>query len=1174
MPHNTNWVNTTTFDLAWVAASDADTGNSGINHYRVIAPAESAPAAPASESDGTTAGSGTSASGLSIAAGAQGELTGYLFAVDDDKDRPNDGKYGQHVAFTVRVDTNPPPKFADFQGNNNLGEVEDTTSQIKLNWAARASEKEAAGPRQRDDTALSPFASYRIYYVENQERDPTTGDNYFDANSGYGELFTYSTDEVLLTGLSAGYEYRLALAGVDAAGNVGPLSDVVTVKLDIFGVSHAFANEDSETVIQWEGSDTSPYDVIYADSTGYTVQVDSLWKLAATVIGTQFVDEGGTDAGSNQTRVKPMDLANNWMRFYRVAPVNAWIPAEGKSGAASEEVIVAHKIALAKSNNFIGVSMVPMVDTLAEFLGTNRLPYAAEAKTSPDATRIYLYTNTATGSPVDDTLWLSPDGWLDGAAAPANDTALPYPYRGFDLHVGAATSLLMVGRVPYTNADPVVIEAQKYNVLSMNLPRPTKLSELGLRDKLVWGRNFLQADDLRVMEKGTAPYGSPRGRFYVSTNGVFMNGDTGQNAENFLVYPDEAIIVHAKKSTEDIAVNWSPNAFTSYNYKIPSVEITNNFAAAPSVKALTVTVSDSTNATLRGSVNPNGLVTKYWFRYGTSTNYGTNTDQQNLPATNVAINVSSNLYGLTPGSRYYFQVVASNSAGLSRLGSSSFQLGCEAITITTATLPTGTVGSTYSTTVAASGAGGTYTFSRGGGTLPDGLGITGSGSSSGSITGTPTAAGSYTFTVLATDNNGCTGTRSLSMVVINTPGSPPSTPTVTAADGESTAKVDVSWTDVTGEDAYEVLRHTANSSGSATKIVSLAANTVLYADISAVPGQLYYYWVVATNSAGASAAGTANTGYRKLATVSGVTASSNTYSDKIVVGWTDGAGETAYSIWRHTLPVAADAEYVSSVTAGATTYNDTTALPGQDYYYWVRATNNTSASQSDMGAYAFGLRQVTGTGAGLSVTPLTLDFGWVMMGSNAPARNFTVSNVGMGDLYYTNYLTYGEGDSGWLNVNPVSTNLLPGASQQHNLSLVLASVTNAGSWTATNRVAGNQTNAAVNVVVTLVVSNLPNPTAVSAYAQGTNTVSLSWTKSQSYSVLVVHCETNPPPMPKQGQLLTVGSTNVGGGSKVIYKGSATSYVHTNRAGSVNYYHFHSYNGNFYSPGAEASATLP
>jgi hypothetical protein len=70
------------------------------------------------------------------------------------------------------------------------------------------------------------------------------------------------------------------------------------------------------------------------------------------------------------------------------------------------------------------------------------------------------------------------------------------------------------------------------------------------------------------------------------------------------------------------------------------------------------------------------------------------------------------------------------------------------LTITTATLPNGSVGTAYSQTLAAAGGTGTITWSISAGALPTGLTL----SAAGSLTGTPTAAGTFNFTLQVADS--------------------------------------------------------------------------------------------------------------------------------------------------------------------------------------------------------------------------------------------------------------------------------------------------------------------------------------------------------------------------------------------------------------------------------------
>lgn len=84
------------------------------------------------------------------------------------------------------------------------------------------------------------------------------------------------------------------------------------------------------------------------------------------------------------------------------------------------------------------------------------------------------------------------------------------------------------------------------------------------------------------------------------------------------------------------------------------------------------------------------------------------------------------------------------------------------VTITSAALPNGTVGSVYTApNETASGGAGTYTWAKTTGTLPPGLSL----SSSGVWSGTPSSAGSFTFTVTATDANSVVGSASQTITI-------------------------------------------------------------------------------------------------------------------------------------------------------------------------------------------------------------------------------------------------------------------------------------------------------------------------------------------------------------------------------------------------------------------------
>lgn len=99
-----------------------------------------------------------------------------------------------------------------------------------------------------------------------------------------------------------------------------------------------------------------------------------------------------------------------------------------------------------------------------------------------------------------------------------------------------------------------------------------------------------------------------------------------------------------------------------------------------------------------------------------------------------------------------------------------------ALKITTTTVPGGAVGTAYApTTIAATGGVQSYTWSATG--LPPGLALGGATGTTVTVTGTPTAAGTFPAAVTVTDGVGNTATKTLTFTIAGSgPGQPPSAP--------------------------------------------------------------------------------------------------------------------------------------------------------------------------------------------------------------------------------------------------------------------------------------------------------------------------------------------------------------------------------------------------------------
>ncbi len=170
------------------------------------------------------------------------------------------------------------------------------------------------------------------------------------------------------------------------------------------------------------------------------------------------------------------------------------------------------------------------------------------------------------------------------------------------------------------------------------------------------------------------------------------------------------------------------------------------------------------------------------------------------------------LNSLCPGSRGYTLTVTGAS--------------CPTVTINPASLPAGQSGAAYSQPLSGSGGAAPYSFAVTAGALPGGLTLT----PAGALTGTPTQAGTFNFTVRAADANGCQGTRAYTLTIGSSGCSFSVAPANHAflsegADGTAnvTAGNGCAWTAVS-HDPWITITSGANGSGNGTVRFAVAKN--------------------------------------------------------------------------------------------------------------------------------------------------------------------------------------------------------------------------------------------------------------------------------------------------------------------------------------------------------------
>ncbi len=135
-------------------------------------------------------------------------------------------------------------------------------------------------------------------------------------------------------------------------------------------------------------------------------------------------------------------------------------------------------------------------------------------------------------------------------------------------------------------------------------------------------------------------------------------------------------------------------ANTTYHYRVVATNAdgttngedgTFKTAAGPRVPAVTSTGAGQIgprSVVLRTKIDPNGAETRYRFEYGSTSRFGTRTAEREVATGDSAVAVTEPLARLVPYKRYYFRVVATNSAGTATSRTRTFTTSREPTAIT------------------------------------------------------------------------------------------------------------------------------------------------------------------------------------------------------------------------------------------------------------------------------------------------------------------------------------------------------------------------------------------------------------------------------------------------------------------------------------------------------------
>ena len=413
-------------------------------------------------------------------------------------------------------------------------------------------------------------------------------------------------------------------------------------------------------------------------------------------------------------------------------------------------------------------------------------------------------------------------------------------------------------------------------------------------------------------------------------------------------------------------VSGTPTAGGTFTFTVKAVDSSTGTGPYNGSQVITLTVNAPT-ITVAPSTLPAATVAALYSQTitasgGTST-YTFAKTAGSLPA---GLTLASNgtLSGTpTAGGSFTFTVTATDSSTGTGpyTGSLSYTLTVTAATVTVApaSLPAATVGAAYSQTITASGGTSPYSFAVTSGSLPAGLSL----ASGGVLSGTPTAGGTFSFTVTATDSSTGAGPYTGSMAYTLTVNAA----TITVAPASlPAATVGAAYSQTITASGGTSTYSFAVTSGSLPAGLSLATNGALTG--TATAGGSFTFTVTATDSSTGTGPYTGSRTYTLTVNAATIAVAPATlpaatvgaaYSQTITAS--GGTSTYSFAVTSGSLPAG-----LSLATNGALTG---TATAGGSFTFTVTATDSSTGTGPYTGSRAYTLTVNAPT---ITVSPTTL----------------------------------------------------------------------------------------------------------------------------------------------------------------------------------------------------------
>ena len=427
----------------------------------------------------------------------------------------------------------------------------------------------------------------------------------------------------------------------------------------------------------------------------------------------------------------------------------------------------------------------------------------------------------------------------------------------------------------------------------------------------------------------------------------------------------------------------------------PTLNFTTN--SRPVVATLAATQVTSSNATLNGTVNPEGASTTYLFKYDTTSHSGNpsaytcSTPPASAGSDSTAHNESASLTRLTNGATYFYVIEATNATGTSDGAEMSFTAVDSAPHVTTnaATLVTGG-GATLNGTVNPQGYATTYQFQYGVSptfttTVPATPGNVGSDFTdhpeSATISGL-TPGTTYIYRLNATSSIGTTNGSTLTFTTPNAVSNPATSVTGTGATLNGSVNAgDINGTPISGG-TYHFDYGPTTSYGTSTTSAAVPADDADHAETFALtglaPATTVHFRIVESSAAGdtTGADQTFTTPNATSSAATAVTGTAATLNGSVNSGSINGAGIATVT---YHFDYGTDTSYGTSTTATSfasdgADHAATVTIPSglsQNTTYHFRVVESSAAGDTNGADRTFmtpeattsAASNVTGTGA-------------------------------------------------------------------------------------------------------------------------------------------------------------------------------------------------------------------